>query len=156
MRRKTREQLQADLEAQILSGSSEGLAELKTAGSKGRGVETTQKISRGEFVLEYRGELLDGVTAEQRQLQYEKQGDERCYVLDFQVRGRSYSIDATAETGTLGRLINHSRKKPNLVPKVVEIKRIPHVVFFALRNIATREELLYDYVDRSTTWLIDS
>ena len=37
----------------------------------------------------------------------------------FQTKGQKYCIDATAETGRYGRLINHSRLYANLLPKVV-------------------------------------
>ena len=37
----------------------------------------------------------------------------------FQTKGQKYCIDATAETGRYGRLINHSRLHANLLPKVV-------------------------------------
>ena len=37
----------------------------------------------------------------------------------FQTKGQKYCIDATAETGRYGRLINLSRLHANLLPKVV-------------------------------------
>ena len=85
------------------------------------------------------------------------------------------SIDATEDTGRLGRLINHSRKKANLNLKVLEennfkygengnmdpssIKKTPRVFLIAKREINEGEELLYDYGDRSSIqefpWLKD-
>jgi len=61
----------------------------------------------------------------------------------------SWSIDATAESPYFGRLVNHSRVKPNCHTKVVEVRGQPHLVLLASRRIEAGEELLYDYGDRS-------
>ena len=58
------------------------------------------------------------------------------------------SIDATAEDGTLGRLLNHSRSG-NCKTKVHVIKEKPHLIFVTTREVKTGEELTYDYGDRS-------
>lgn len=63
------------------------------------------------------------------------------------------SIDATAETGKLGRLVNHSRNG-NLSTKIVEYKSKPHLVLLAKDNINKGEELTYDYGDRRKEALI--
>ena len=60
----------------------------------------------------------------------------------------SFSVDATAESTRLGRLVNHSRGG-NLAPKVIEIKDRPHLLLVARSDILPGEELLYDYGDRS-------
>ena len=60
-----------------------------------------------------------------------------------------FSVDATAESGLLGRLVNHSRLKFNCVTKVVEVDDAPRLILVAARDIAVGEELLYDYGDRS-------
>ena len=59
------------------------------------------------------------------------------------------SIDATTETGRLGRLVNHSRLSPNLQTKVVVFREKPRLILIARRDIEPGEELLYDYGDRS-------
>lgn len=58
------------------------------------------------------------------------------------------SIDATAETGRLGRLVNHSRNG-NLIPRSITIDNKPRLVLLAKDDIKIGEELLYDYGDRS-------
>ena len=64
------------------------------------------------------------------------------------------SIDATAESGRLGRLLNHSRKSPNCYTKLVWVPNPvshvpePHLVILAKRDIVKGEELTYDYGDR--------
>lgn len=60
----------------------------------------------------------------------------------------SPSVDATNETGRLGRLINHS-KNGNCQTKLHDINGIPHLILVASRDIGKNEELLYDYGDRS-------
>lgn len=59
------------------------------------------------------------------------------------------SVDATKDDGRLGRLINHSKKTPNVVPQVLELNNAPHVYFSALVDIEPGQEILYDYGDRS-------
>lgn len=59
-----------------------------------------------------------------------------------------FSVDATKETGRLGRLINHS-KNGNCQTKLHDINGVPHLILIASRNIDEGEELLYDYGDRS-------
>jgi len=61
------------------------------------------------------------------------------------------SIDATAESGKLGRLANHSRKNANCRTRCVAILQMePHLYLEATRTITVGEEILYDYGDRST------
>lgn len=60
-----------------------------------------------------------------------------------------FSLDATSESGLLGRLLNHSRLKPNCATKVVEVDSTPRLILVASRDIEADEELLYDYGDRS-------
>ena len=59
------------------------------------------------------------------------------------------SIDATEESGRLGRLINHSKTAGNCHTKLTEINNKPYLMLIASRDIAVGEELLYDYGDRN-------
>ena len=63
------------------------------------------------------------------------------------------SIDATEEDGSLGRLINHSRLKPNVFVKIVASDSRPHLCMFAATEIKSGQELLYDYRERSKATL---
>lgn len=60
-----------------------------------------------------------------------------------------FSIDATAESGRLGRLINHSKTAANCHTKLTEINQRPYLMLMASRDISLGEELLYDYGDRN-------
>lgn len=58
-------------------------------------------------------------------------------------------MDATYESGKLGRLLNHSKTKPNCVTKTVDIESYPFLILVAARDIDVGEELVYDYGERS-------
>ena len=60
-----------------------------------------------------------------------------------------YSIDATQESGKLGRLLNHSKTSGNCHTKLVDVNNHPYLILAALRDIKSGEELMYDYGDRS-------
>jgi len=117
---------------------------------KNRGVVPTKKLSKGDFVVEYAGELIEHSTAEERENRYAMDISKGCYMYYFKTNGKHYCIDATAETGRLGRLVNHSRLQPNLMTKVIQIdKQPPRLVLIAKYDVEAGTELLYDYGDRS-------
>ena len=64
-----------------------------------------------------------------------------------------FSVDATIEDGTIGRLINHSRSNSNIKPNTIKVDGTPHIIFISLKDIRPEEELLYDYGDRDVTSL---
>lgn len=59
------------------------------------------------------------------------------------------SVDATKESGRLGRLLNHSRTEANCVTRLVSIKDRPYLILETNRDVKVGEELLYDYGERS-------
>jgi len=135
------------------TGSNDSLLPLEVVeiAGKNRGVVPTKKISKGEFVVEYAGELIEHTTAEERENRYAMDISKGCYMYYFKTNGKHYCIDATAETGRLGRLVNHSRQHPNLTTKVIQgdSKQPPRLVLIAKYDIEPGTELLYDYGDRS-------
>lgn len=118
---------------------------------KNRGIVPTIKLSKGDFVVEYSGELIEHTTAEERENRYAMDISKGCYMYYFKTNGKHYCIDATAETGRLGRLLNHSRLTPNCITKVIQIEKQeqPRLVLIAKCDIEAGTELLYDYGDRS-------
>lgn len=50
-----------------------------------------------------------------------------------------FSIDATRESGRLGRLVNHSRLHPNLQTKVVMVKESPRLILIAKTEVSEGE-----------------
>lgn len=141
------EEKQRDMENKVLCQVEEGL-EVRHFAGKGRGVVTTREFTKGEFVVEYIGELIDQVTAKKREKIYAQDQNTGCYMYYFQHRNHQYCVDATAETDKLGRLVNHSRNG-NLVARVIEVGTTPHLVLTAKENISIGVEVTYDYGDRS-------
>lgn len=137
-----------DLCSKILSGCEEGL-KVEDIENKGRGVLATKNFLRGDFVVEYAGDLISIPEAKARDTKYSKDPTKGCYMYYFQFKNKKYCIDATAESGKLGRLLNHSKTNSNCHTKLVDVKGKPYLIIVASRDINQGEELLYDYGDRS-------
>lgn len=135
------------LEDAILSGKEEGLKVQEIIG-KGRGVIATKFFKRGQFVVEYYGDLIDIDSAKDLEDKYSKDSTVGCYMYYFEFKNQRYCVDATKESGRLGRLLNHS-KSGNCCTKLVSIQDKPHLILVAKRDIKIGEELLYDYGDRN-------
>ncbi|XP_052889525.1 histone-lysine N-methyltransferase PR-Set7 isoform X2 [Anopheles moucheti] len=149
--RKTKKEVQVerdrDIEKAIREGREEGL-KIEQFEGKGRGIVTTRPFSKGEFVVEYIGDLISVSEAKQREQIYAKDDNTGCYMYYFRHKSLQHCIDATAESGKLGRLVNHSRNG-NLVTKTVPINNRPHLVLIAKEDIGKGVEVTYDYGDRS-------
>lgn len=129
---------------------------------KGRfGVFVKRKITKGTFVCEYAGDLIDRREAERRDLIYELK-QKGSYMFYFNWNNKCYCLDATEPTHRLGRLVNHSRKKPNCKMEIFSYNNKPYLILTAIRDIESNEELLYDYGERNkeaikaNPWLEDS
>ena len=134
----------------ITDDSLHGLEVAEIPG-KGRGIKATRNFKKGEWLVEYAGEVITRETADSRDRQYEEEG-KGMYLLDFTVGLSStwYCIDATPESGRFGRLINHDRNSPNskLPKSAVMVENKPRVILEATRDILEGEEILYDYGER--------
>ncbi|CAH1801639.1 unnamed protein product [Owenia fusiformis] len=150
--RQTKKDIQREkqelLERLVLENCEDGL-EVKDIIGKGRGVCSSKKFERGDFVIEYKGDLIDLSTAKGLEKKYSEHSNIGCYMYYFNFRNKQYCIDATAESGYLGRLLNHSCKVDNCMTKVIAIDNKPYLILVAKRDIDIGEELLYDYGDRS-------
>ncbi|KFD65280.1 hypothetical protein M514_00630 [Trichuris suis] len=149
------------LKQAVLACSEESLKVMEFEG-KGRGVVAAKDFTKGEFVVEYRGELISRFEALKREKSYQNDSSIGCYMYYFTFRNKHYCVDATEETEYKARLINHSAKEPNCVPKIVEVNNRPCIVLIASRDVYVGEELLYNYGDRSRAsiaahpWLVNS
>ncbi|KAK1806235.1 hypothetical protein P4O66_000122 [Electrophorus voltai] len=132
----------------LITNNVEDGLKVKYIEGKGRGVFADREFHKGQFVVEYHGDLLKIDDAKKREAQYAQDPTKGCYMYYFRYLNNSYCVDATTETGRLGRLINH-RKNGNCQTKVHDINGIPHLILVASRDIKVEEELLYDYGDRS-------
>ncbi|XP_053328161.1 N-lysine methyltransferase KMT5A isoform X2 [Spea bombifrons] len=131
----------------IKTGKEEGM-KVDIISGKGRGVIATRHFQRGEFVVEYHGDLIEITDAKKREAVYAQDSSTGCYMYYFQYLNKTYCVDATKESNRLGRLVNHS-KTGNCHTKLHNINDVPHLILIASRDIKAGEELLYDYGDRS-------
>ncbi|XP_034457911.1 N-lysine methyltransferase KMT5A-A [Hippoglossus hippoglossus] len=131
----------------ITNGIEEGL-EVQHIEGKGRAVFATRCFEKGEYVVEYHGDLLQITDAKKREAEYAQNPATGCYMYYFQYLCKTYCVDATKESGRMGRLINHS-KNGNCQTKLHDINGVPHLILVASRDVDEGEELLYDYGDRS-------
>lgn len=63
-----------------------------------------------------------------------------------------YSMDASKEDGSLGRLVNDDHKNPTCKIKTIEVNQQPHLCLFAVRDIKQGEEITYSYGDSDWPW----
>lgn len=129
---------------------SDGLQVVRSEQCKGRGIITTKRRLKGDFLCEYSGELITYKESIKREEQYSKK-EVGCFMYYFQYKNATYCIDATRDDGRKAQLINHSKNNPNVVTRLIEVDGHPHLHMFALKSINEGEELLYDYGDRSTS-----
>ncbi|KAL4142635.1 hypothetical protein QTP88_005054 [Uroleucon formosanum] len=147
------EEKQLALEEAIASQNEDGL-KITVFPNKGRGILAGRDFTRGEYVVEYSGELINIQEARKREAIYSQDTSTGCYMYYFKYGSTHYCIDATPESSRLGRLVNHSRFG-NLVPKIVEVAGLPRIILIAKYDIKRDEELTYDYGDRSKESLIN-
>ena len=111
--------------------------EIKNVPPKGRGIFSTRSFHKGEFVVEYAGDLITSQEAEVREKKYSKNTDKYgSYMYYFVHKGTKRCIDATIESGKFGRLLNHSRKTPNCTTKVLEVRLLREIIHWKLRGSA--------------------
>lgn len=130
--------------------------------TKGRfGVFAKRRIQKGSFICEYAGDLIDRREAERRDIIYELKS-KGSYMFYFNWNNRCYCLDATEPTNRLGRLVNHSRKRPNCKMEIFSHDNKPYLILTAIKDIEKNEELLYDYGERNkdvikaNPWIEDS
>ncbi|XP_067289490.1 uncharacterized protein [Pseudorasbora parva] len=73
-------------------------------------------------------------------------------MFDFIWQNKKWSIDATHEDGSLGRLIYDDHINPNCTMKRIIVEGKPCLCLFAARDIIPGEELAYDYGGSHWPW----
>lgn len=139
------ERTKADRWSDVLRGDKSGF-EVCMVPKIGRGIKTTRPFEKNEILMRYFGEVITEKECDRRESLGPEEG--HFYVYKFIVKGKAYVLDATVEDGTYGRLMNHSRKKPNVRAKPVEIGGRPAIIFVAMRDLEAGVELRYDYGER--------
>ncbi|XP_078791542.1 uncharacterized protein LOC144986865 isoform X2 [Oryzias latipes] len=139
---------------------------------KGKGVVITKNFPKNAILCDYHGEVISAAEGRKRMA---SKTDGMGYVFFFKDRNEDLCVDASntscpchPDMETFGRLINHSKKRPNVRPVACRMD-FPEgarvVIFFrAMRDLAVNEELLFDYgvprdsfggEGRELTWLDD-
>ena len=74
-----------------MSNNDKGLGlEVQEFPDKGRGVVATRKLKKGDFVVEYSGELLDLDKAKEREAKYSMDITKGCYMYYFKHMGKQF------------------------------------------------------------------
>ncbi|MCL7033204.1 hypothetical protein MKW94_004180 [Papaver nudicaule] len=106
----------------------------------GWGVEAAEPLKRGDFVIEYIGEVINDALCEQRLWDMRFRGDENFYMCEIR---KDFTIDATFK-GNVSRFLNHSCD-PNCKLEKWQVDGEIRVGVFAAQSINVGEPLTYDY-----------
>ncbi|MBN3318784.1 KMT5A methyltransferase, partial [Atractosteus spatula] len=121
---------------------------------KGKKVVTSRRFQKGEVVCDFHGEVITKTAAEALMEQMPEGGMRYLFFFDGPVQ--KMCIDARGEhctchpdKETIGRQIHFSKKKDNIRPVletfIINEQPILTILFLAKRDIAEREELLFDF-----------
>ncbi|KAF6002612.1 hypothetical protein F1559_000396 [Cyanidiococcus yangmingshanensis] len=105
---------------------------------RGCGIRTREALKKGDFIVEYMGEVIDHVELARRKR--EQQFERHVY---FMTLDQHCFLDASRE-GTWGRFLNHACE-PNCHTQKWIVLGKARVGIFASRDIAAGEELTFDY-----------
>ncbi len=118
------------------------------------GVIVTMKFKKNQVMCDYHGEEVSKQEGERR---LETLTGEPSYLFFFKGKGaeplcidaQKFPCDCHPDKETFGRRMNHSQRRNNVWPRRVSLNYPDGprecVLFFALRDIAINEELLWDY-----------
>lgn len=110
----------------------------KFSGEKGWGLFAEGPISKGQFIIEYVGEVINNEELEIRSKEYAS--DPHFYFLTLD---GGETIDASRK-GNWARLINHSCS-PNSITQKWHVLGEIKIGIFALKKIKVGEEITFDY-----------
>ncbi|XP_035995629.1 inactive histone-lysine N-methyltransferase 2E-like [Fundulus heteroclitus] len=117
---------------------------------EGRGIFATTSFQKGDFLLEYRGELISKEECERRQRVYHD--NLKVFMFEFVFNGKLWCVDAAKEDGSLGRLVNDDHIGRNAKLKYLTVQGKPHLCLFATQEINKGEEITYNYGDSDWPW----
>merc|ERR1712062_248502 len=104
--RKTKSEVQKENDDKVISAvinKEEVGLEVINFPDKGRGVVSTKKFRKGDFVVEYAGDIVSWEEAGKREQKYANTPEVGCHMYYYTAGGKNYCVDATAETGRFGR-----------------------------------------------------
>lgn len=127
------------------------VAIFKTDNGRGWGLKAKTNISKGTYLMEYTGEIIDQNESNRRGKEYDEIGQSYMFDLDYnETVSAEYTIDAF-KCGNISRLINHSCEPNCRIWPVTTCKQNPlihKICYFSSRFIKDGEELTIDYGGR--------
>jgi RNA recognition motif-containing protein len=120
--------------------SRERLLRFFRSGIHGYGLWALEDIPAGEYIIEYRGELVRSAVADLRERAYRQQGMGDSFM--FRIDADTV-VDAT-HIGSVARFVNHCCD-PNATARIIQLGGSPHILFYSKRAISVGEEITYDY-----------
>uniref|UniRef100_A0A8D3B5C6 SET domain-containing protein n=1 Tax=Scophthalmus maximus TaxID=52904 RepID=A0A8D3B5C6_SCOMX len=124
----------------------------------GRGVFARGSFCQRDFVLEYRGAMINNAEYQRRRRIYHPSCNwRRSYIYVKLFFSLSFcfvltNIDASGENHSFGRLVNDEHRHPNCRMKRIDVDGNPHLCLFALNDISEGEEITYDYGGGDCPW----
>uniref|UniRef100_A0ACD5YCN0 Uncharacterized protein n=1 Tax=Avena sativa TaxID=4498 RepID=A0ACD5YCN0_AVESA len=106
----------------------------------GWGAVALEPLEKGDFIIEYVGEVINDATCEQRLWEMKRRGDKNFYMCEI---SKDCTIDATFK-GNTSRFLNHSCD-PNCKLEKWQVEGETRVGVFASCSIQVGEPLTYDY-----------
>lgn len=104
------------------------------------GVFAEEPISKGDLIMEYRGEIIGIAVSNAREIEYEREN----VGSDYMFRIDSVTVCDATKQGNMARFINASCD-PNCYTKIINVMDTKRIVIYAKRKIMVGEELCYDY-----------
>ncbi|PIK59075.1 putative histone-lysine N-methyltransferase pr-set7-like [Apostichopus japonicus] len=115
----------------------------------GSGVFCEKRFKKGDFLLEYQGELISQEEGEHREANYPE--DKGSFLYFFCHNGKTKCIDATDSCGN-GRMVNDGTNMANCKMRIVSLEGVPKLCLFALKDIEKGSELRCDYGVSDLPW----
>ncbi|KDN61888.1 hypothetical protein CSUB01_03181 [Colletotrichum sublineola] len=109
----------------------------------GYGLFTIEDIAKGDFVIEYTGEIITSDEGTRREARHALVDNWSCYKFSL-LEKEGIWLDA-ARYGNCSRYINHSSDDPNITPVALYVSGDFRISFRARRNIQAGEELFFNY-----------
>jgi hypothetical protein len=127
------------------------LIEMFQTECEGVGVRSLCDIEPGRIVCNYGGQLLTEIEGETISVD-DKENWKFLFQLDLFVNSKKQTFFLTCnkcyDTPTLGQLLNHSQRHPNVCSKLyVDRNGKPDVLFRTIKKIRNGEELCWNYGD---------
>jgi histone-lysine N-methyltransferase SETD8 len=136
----------------IRENEQDGLIVNSTTDGRGQGLFAAKTFHKGDYVIEYRGDVLTPKRAQQRDRELDKEKRTSGYFFDFadptdKEKKRMLTIDPTPYPNHLAQYINHSNKAKciNCKPRAVLVDDHPHVVLIATADIRPGDEIIFNY-----------